>query len=546
MNTMWRAIGLTFLSGALAYGATLTGTVKDPSGVPLKAVFVQARSNNGKKTVSAITDRQGQYRLPDLSAGDYEIRVKAPGYKSDPRSGVKLSADEKQSIDFALQKGMVRWTDLSNYEGTKLLPEGKGKDTLTGACFACHGFQSREASRRQDEAAWQRDVGVMMDRFGYFTRRNVTDAKAAEVVSYLTKTFGPDSELPPSPANLPQYKEVKYPKSLSDDVSKLVYVDYATAGPKRFPGAGRPDDEGRIWIWQYIGNSIAMFDSKTETMKEWPVPYTGQASIHSVVAAPDGMVWFSDQAQNKIGKLDPKTGKIVAYDAPPQHPEAQGMERGSKHTLAIDLQGNVWSTGGPLAKFDPKTEKFTNYNDVLNPYGVAVDKDNNVWFSEFTQGGKIGKVDSKTGKLVKYAPPTPDSYPRRLKIDSKGMVWFNEYRGGKIARFDPKTQTFKEFPLPGPSPTPYALGIDGKGHVWYSSMDMDVIGQLNPDNGEVIEYPFPYSENGIRDFFPDKEGRMWWGSQPNDRVGYFIPVEGKGTIPSGRDQQGPAGNLRAE
>ena len=77
-------------------------------------------------------------------------------------------------------------------------------------------------------------------------------------------------------------------------------------------------------------------------------------------------------------------------------------------------------------------------------------------------------------------------------------------------------------------------------------MDMDVIGQLNPDSGEVIEYPFPYAENGIRDFFPDKEGRMWWGSQPNDRIGYFIPVEGKGTIPSGREQQGASGVLRAE
>src|SRR5574337_546061 len=29
------------------------------------------------------------------------------------------------------------------------------------------------------------------------------------------------------------------PKTLSDDVSKLVFVDYATAGPSRFPGTGR-------------------------------------------------------------------------------------------------------------------------------------------------------------------------------------------------------------------------------------------------------------------------------------------------------------------
>lgn len=534
------------LFGSLTYAATVAGTVKDPSGAPFKAAFVQARSNSGKKTVSVLSDKQGQYRIPDLAPGEYEIRVKAIAYKSEPRSGVKLSADDSPTIDFALQKGAVRWSDLSNYEGTKLLPEGKGKETLVGACFSCHGFQTREAPRRQEEAYWQRDVGVMMDRFGYFTRRTISDAKAADVVSYLTKTFGPESDLPASPADLPQYKEVKYPKGLGDDATKIVYVDYATAGASRFPGTGRPDEQGRVWIWQYNGNRIAMLDSHTGQMKEWPVPYAGQAGIHCVVAAPDGLVWFSDQAQNKIGKLDPKTGKITAYDAPPLHPDAQGMERGSKHTLAIDLKGNVWSTGGPLAKFDPKTEKFTNYDEAPNVYGVAVDRDNNVWFSEFAPNGKIGKVDGKTGKLVKYTPPTPDAYPRRLKLDSHGMVWFAEYRAGQIGKFDPKTGSFKEYPLPGPSPAPYGLEVDGRGHLWYSSMDMDVIGQLNPDTGEVVVYPFPYSENGIRDFFLDKEGRIWWGSQANDRVGYFIPVEGRGEIPAKKAPQGAGGVLRAE
>lgn len=520
------------LIGSAAWGATIAGVVKDPSGGPAKGVFVRARNLKTEVIVSALSDKQGQYRIQNLPDGEYEFFIRASGLKAEPRKNVSVAGS--QTIDFSLEKGIVRWTELSNYEGTKLLPEAKGKQVLVNQCFACHGFQSREAPRRQDETYWKRDVGMMMDRFGYFLRRGVSDAQAQEVVGYLSNVFGPDSELPRSPAELAQYKEVKYPSSFSDDAMKIAYVDYKLAGQPRFPGAARPDAEGNVWIWQYVGNKVAMLDPKTGTVKEWPVPYTGQASIHSVVGAADGFAYFSDQAQNKIGKLDPKTGKIVAYDAPPLNPNAQGMERGNKHTLAVDLTGNVWSTGAPLAKFDPKTEKFTNYPEVPNVYGVAVDQQNNVWFSEMVENGKIGKVDAKTGKVTKYSVPTASAYPRRLKVDPNGIVWFAEYRAGQIGRFDPKTAAFKEFPLPGPAPTPYALAIDQRGHVWYSSMDMDVIGQLNPDNGEVVEYPFPYSENGMRDFFQDNEGRMWWGSQANDRIGYFIPVDGHGTVPPAR------------
>ena len=41
----------------------------------------------------------------------------------------------------------------------------------------------------------------------------------------------------------------------------------------------------------------------------------------------------------------------------------------------------VWSTGG-LTRFDPKTEKFTHIAEVPNAYGIALDKDSNVWFAE--------------------------------------------------------------------------------------------------------------------------------------------------------------------
>jgi streptogramin lyase len=144
----------------------------------------------------------------------------------------------------------------------------------------------------------------------------------------------------------------------------------------------------------------------------------------------------------------------------------------------------------------------------------------NVWFTEMTKTGAIGKVDPVTLKVTKYIPPTRER-PRRIQVDDDGVVWFCEYTDGKIGRFDPEKETFKEFALPHPRSAPYALGIAPDHKLWYSAEHRDVIGRLDPETGKVTEFPMRYVDNGVRDFFLDKAGHFWYGSPPNNRIGYF-------------------------
>lgn len=525
MKSIRLSILFAMLLPVLAYGAsgTITGTVKDPSGAPFKGAFVRARNEKTKITVSVLSNQQGQYRIQDLAPGDYELRVSAVGFKSDPRVGIKVAAGQPQSFDFSLQKGMVRWSDLSLYQGKMLLPDGKGKDVLFERCIACHGFQSRMAGTRRDEQGWQRSVAFMRDILRYFLEPQFTDAMAADVVSYLNTVFGMDSDLPRSPAELPAYREVARPP-FSDEAMKITYVDYELPGPNRFPWSGAPDKDGNIWLPYYgRANRIGKLNPETGAVQEFPVPNQGTASIHSAVPAPDGTVWFSEQGSNKLGKYDPRTQQITEYQAAYKPGQEGTTAGGSKHTVRVDLQGKVWATGGPLSRFDPETKKFTELSEVPSAYGIVIDKAGNAWFAEFISDGKIGRVDVKTGKVTKWAPPTPKARPRRILVADDGMIWFAEYQAGKIGRFDPKTEAFQEYSVPGASPTPYALGMDRDKYIWYSSYDMDVLGRLDTKTGNVTEYPFPYPENGIREFFMDAKGRMWFATGPNNKVGYFVP-----------------------
>ncbi len=523
MQPARRILGLisaVLLLASLTYAATITGAVKGPDGMPFKGAFVEAQNVKTHITVNVLSDKDGVYQVDNLSAGNYDLRIRAIGYKAEPRSGVSLKSGQKASFDWNLQKGTVRWTDLSLYQGEKLMPEGKGKGILENRCFACHLFQTKMAGVQRDEDGWKQAVNYMRTamhyRFG-----NIPDDEANTLISYLNGTFGADSNVPQTVDAMPEYRGLV--RSFSDEAMKIVYVTYQVPGGA-MPFSAAPDKDGKLWM-PYFGSAdrIGRLDPDTGAIEEFRVPFQGTAGIHSAVPAADGTVWFTEQGSNRLGKWDPATKEIIEY----QDAYAPGMEGlqdgGEKHTLRIDPKGVVWSSGHPLSLFDPKTKKFTDFPDVQGPYGIAMAPDGTPWFAE-TGYGDIGKVDPKTLTITKYPVPTAKAVPRRIQVDTDGVVWFAEYRGGKIARFDPKTETFKEFPLPGPSPTPYAFGIDQDHRLWYSSYDEDLVGCLDPNTGKVIEYPFPYSENTMREFFMDTKGRMWFGTPSNNKVGYFYPA----------------------
>src|SRR3954470_11804854 len=105
-------LGIIFAASA-ADAATLTGTVTGPDGAPFRAAFVQARHAGLKMTVSVLTDNQGKYIVENLPAGDYTLGIRAIGYEADPKSAIKLTAEQNLAQDFALKTGLVGWTDIS-------------------------------------------------------------------------------------------------------------------------------------------------------------------------------------------------------------------------------------------------------------------------------------------------------------------------------------------------------------------------------------------------------------------------------------------------
>jgi hypothetical protein len=222
------ALPLTALMSATALGASITGTITGPDGRPFMGAFVAAENPQSRMTVNVLSDVQGRYRISNLPGATYTVRIEVVGHTSEPRGSVALAVDATASLDFALKKTQVRWSDLSTYQGRQLLPKTKEhdlsyKDSFFTTCFqSCHSFQKRMATQSLNLDGWRARVRYMSDTM--LEGRHLSDATVEDFASYLNTMFGKTSPKPASPEELPQYESFIRPVSAA--ATNIVYVEY--------------------------------------------------------------------------------------------------------------------------------------------------------------------------------------------------------------------------------------------------------------------------------------------------------------------------------
>jgi hypothetical protein len=96
-----------FAFGAIAQSdrGTITGTISDPAGSLVPGAPVQARNIETGAVYEAASSATGNYTLPELPTGNYELSVAVPGFKKYFRQGLFLPVAQTLRIDVVLQVG---------------------------------------------------------------------------------------------------------------------------------------------------------------------------------------------------------------------------------------------------------------------------------------------------------------------------------------------------------------------------------------------------------------------------------------------------------
>ncbi|PYR31972.1 MAG: hypothetical protein DMF92_03710, partial [Acidobacteria bacterium] len=97
--------------------ASITGTVKDPSGAVLPGVTVEATSDVLiEKVRLATTDPTGQYRIVNLGSGKYSLTFALPGFTTYKRDGIELTGSFTATINAELRIGAIEETVIVSAE----------------------------------------------------------------------------------------------------------------------------------------------------------------------------------------------------------------------------------------------------------------------------------------------------------------------------------------------------------------------------------------------------------------------------------------------
>jgi hypothetical protein len=99
---------------------TILGTVTDPSGASVEGAKITARNVGTGVVTETVSTSSGDYTLPLLAVGEYEVSVEQAGFKSATKRGVRLQINEKVRVDFALEVGTQSERITVSAEGATL------------------------------------------------------------------------------------------------------------------------------------------------------------------------------------------------------------------------------------------------------------------------------------------------------------------------------------------------------------------------------------------------------------------------------------------
>jgi len=90
--------------------ASVSGSVKDPSGAVLPGVEVTMTQTDTGLKRSAVTNETGLYTLTNLPVGPYRLEAGLPGFRSYVQTGILLQVNDNPVINVALEVGQVTET----------------------------------------------------------------------------------------------------------------------------------------------------------------------------------------------------------------------------------------------------------------------------------------------------------------------------------------------------------------------------------------------------------------------------------------------------
>src|SRR5690348_14820371 len=95
-------LGIPAMAQTGAAGGSIRGTILDPSGSAIASAPVDARNLETGFERAAISNQSGEYDVPLLQPGRYEVTVSAKGFAPFKQTGIVVQLSKASTLDVRL------------------------------------------------------------------------------------------------------------------------------------------------------------------------------------------------------------------------------------------------------------------------------------------------------------------------------------------------------------------------------------------------------------------------------------------------------------
>ena len=525
--------------------AALAGQVSSAKEGAMEGVVVSAKRAGGTITVSVVTDEKGRYSFPAerLAPGHYTLGARAAGYDLDGAKAADVTAGQAATADIKLKPTQNLPAQLTNAEWMMSMPGSDEQKSFLLNCNSCHTIERIVKSVHTPDEFLQ----IFQRMGGYYP--GSTPQKPQRLIGDALREVGRGGDNARKNAeylasiNLSQQETWSYPlKTLPRLTGKSTHViisEYDLPNPLIQPHDVMLDRQGAVWYSDFGQMFLGKMDAKTGKVTQYPIPEIKKGfpvGTLNLEFDTDDNPWVGVMYQSAIAKFDKKTETFKTWSTPKEW----DTDAGQLGHLALEgtpVDNNVWiknSDGGNIYRLNLGSNQMENLGSFKDPrtgrrigtYGLHSDAQNNIYLLDFA-AGNIVKVDAKTKSPTVYLTPSPNSRPRRGRVDAEGRLWFAEYNGNAIGMFDPETEKISEWKVPTPWSAPYDAEAGRNGEAWTGSMLTDRVARLDIKSGQYTEYQLPHPTNIRRVHIDDSKnpGTLWVGNNHGASIVKVEPLD---------------------
>ncbi|HWF38807.1 MAG TPA: hypothetical protein VG322_09825 [Candidatus Acidoferrales bacterium] len=473
-----------------------------------------------------VTDDKGQFMVPDLPEGSYDIWVRGYGLHDSERTKaarggrITLHVDNaKDAHEAARIYPANYWTSLVEPPPQSELPAKYTTQEYWLAawrqgCNQCHQLGMVATRRYTDPAEWdsifQRNSGMngMAESLG----KPILEKTLAE---WDTRIQG--GEVPQAPAR-PTGMERNMVVTEWDWGADISFIHDLTSTDKRNPtlypygkvyGADRTGG-GRLWALDPVKNTVTMiqiqprtkqgYDPQQDYYHDRSTPEHWMASPHNPMFDEHGHVWMTVQIQPD--DQYPSWAKAALHtedDTPKEIDAAYAMLTKARHSMQ-------------LGYYDTESGKFVMVDTIYNTHHLQFDAQDRIWANNPGDVVTLGELDTR--KIDPDNPQGTEEAAQKawIRIDPNtlkritgtgyatavspvdGTVWQADPTAGgpdnKLYKFDPETGKFKDYPLTAPGRLPHGIDFSTDGNIWFSA-ESGHLGKFDPKTEKFTYWRLP-------------------------------------------------------